>query len=81
MSLSCHDVTQLSTEYVDQELDWKAKLRVRFHLLMCHKCRRFVRHVDTVHQYVQKLHEPSALNEQELDAIMQKIHDGKCKDA
>lgn len=43
--LSCREVTRRASEYVDRELPLRERLAVQFHLLMCVKCRRLVRHV------------------------------------
>ncbi len=73
MPLTCRDVAGLSSDYLSGELDWKTKLKIRFHLLLCYKCRRFVRHNEVVHQYVLKQQQVEELNEAELDEIMKKI--------
>lgn len=43
--LSCREVTRRASDYVDHELSLRERLAVRFHLLMCVKCRRLVRHL------------------------------------
>ncbi|HFB66780.1 MAG TPA: zf-HC2 domain-containing protein [Aeromonadales bacterium] len=67
MFLSCKDVTDLSSEYIDNELDWSVKLKIRFHLLMCGYCRKFVRHMDITHEYVKKQQTLNYIGGQQLD--------------
>lgn len=43
--LSCREVTRRASDYVDRELPLHERLAVWFHLLMCVKCRRLIRHV------------------------------------
>ena len=41
--LSCKDINQYTDKYIDGELSIKQRLLVRFHLLMCVHCRKYVR--------------------------------------
>lgn len=43
--LTCREVTQDASDYLDHELPWRRRLAVRLHLLMCTKCRRLVHHL------------------------------------
>lgn len=41
--LSCRDLAHRhASDYLDGQLGWRARLSVRFHLLICDRCRRFV---------------------------------------
>ncbi len=41
--LSCKDINQKASQYIDGELTIRQRLVVGFHLLMCVHCRRYVR--------------------------------------
>jgi len=41
--LSCRDVVTGASDYKDKNLPWHGALSYRFHLLMCHHCRKFFR--------------------------------------
>ncbi len=41
--LSCKDINQKASLYIDGELTIRQRLAVGFHLLMCVHCRRYVR--------------------------------------
>lgn len=81
MFLSCKDVSNLSSEFIDSELDWSVKLKIRFHLLMCGYCRRFVKHMDITHEYVKKQQTLNYIGGQQLDdkvnIIMAEINKAK----
>ncbi len=81
MFLSCKDVTNLSSEYLDNELDWSIKLKIRFHLLMCGYCRKFVRHLDITHEYVKKQQDLHYIGgkvlDEKVDLIMSEINKSK----
>ena len=41
--LSCRDLAHRhASDYLDGQLGWRARMGVRFHLLICDHCRRFV---------------------------------------
>ena len=44
MKHQCREVTHLVLQSQDQALNWRERLRVRVHLLMCTGCRRFSAH-------------------------------------
>jgi predicted anti-sigma-YlaC factor YlaD len=39
-------MTELSTDYLDQALGWRARLGVRFHLAICSMCRAYYDQVE-----------------------------------
>jgi len=40
--LSCRDVSEKASDYLDRNLPWWARAQVRMHLLLCEYCRRHV---------------------------------------
>lgn len=40
--LSCKELTELATDYLEQDLPWSKRLRVQLHLWMCRHCRRYL---------------------------------------
>lgn len=40
--LTCREVTERASEYLDGNLSLKRRLTLRFHLMMCRHCRRYV---------------------------------------
>jgi predicted anti-sigma-YlaC factor YlaD len=38
---TCRDMTELSTEYLERTLGWRARLAVRWHLAICSMCRAY----------------------------------------
>lgn len=41
--LKCREFTSLASEYVDGQLSPSRRFAMRFHLLICNHCRRFIR--------------------------------------
>jgi hypothetical protein len=41
--LSCRDLAnRVASDYIDEQLGWRARLGVRWHLAICDNCRRFI---------------------------------------
>jgi len=40
--LSCKELTELATAYLEEDLTWRERLRVQTHLWMCKHCRRYM---------------------------------------
>jgi predicted anti-sigma-YlaC factor YlaD len=40
--LSCKELTELATAYLEEDLAWRERLRVQIHLWMCKHCRRYM---------------------------------------
>jgi len=44
--IDCRQATHLVLQNEDQPLGWSDRLRLRFHMMICDACPRFVRQVD-----------------------------------
>lgn len=44
--LNCREVTSLASDYLDGALPRPTRLGIRFHLLMCWMCRRYLRQLE-----------------------------------
>ena len=40
--LSCKELTELATDYLEKDLPWRERLRVQVHLWMCRYCRSYL---------------------------------------
>lgn len=40
--LSCKDITENASAYLDKEMPLSARMSMRLHLFMCHHCRRYM---------------------------------------
>lgn len=53
--LSCKEITQLTSDYVDKELGFLKRMQFRLHLFMCKNCQRFVEQFETTVSVAAKL--------------------------
>ncbi len=40
--MSCKELTELATDYLEKDLPWRERMRVQVHLWMCRHCRRYL---------------------------------------
>jgi len=59
--LTCRELAQSrASDYLDDQLRWRQRIGVRFHLLICDHCRRFVRQLELVRRVLARQPEPPA---------------------
>lgn len=42
MLISCRDLAERASDYLDRDLPLRSRLQVRLHLLLCENCRRYL---------------------------------------
>jgi anti-sigma factor RsiW len=57
--MSCREVTELASQYVDRELPIAKRMAIRMHVAMCAHCRRFVRQLRATVELLRTLGEPT----------------------
>jgi predicted anti-sigma-YlaC factor YlaD len=62
--LTCRDVTESATDYMERKLSMRQSLRVRLHLLMCGFCRRYVRQLAATREALRRLPRPLPSDQQ-----------------
>lgn len=40
--LSCKEVAQQASDYIDQQYSWRQRMAFRLHLFICGNCRRYI---------------------------------------
>lgn len=53
--LTCKDASHLISEQQEHPLNWRKRLGLRLHLMMCVACRRFERQVVVIRKGLRKL--------------------------
>ena len=67
--MSCRELTELASDYLDGRLSTPARLRVRLHLLMCNACRRYIAQVHAVIGALGRLGPPERPSDDTLRAL------------
>jgi hypothetical protein len=77
LAIKCSEVARLTSEERERALDWKERLLVRLHLLVCPPCVRFRRHMQFLGRAARSLGAelaPSAkLDDSARDRIRRKL--------
>ena len=78
--LSCKDVANRASDYLDNQTHTNLRWQMRLHLMMCSHCRRFMRHLRLTRHLV-KTTVQQEKNDVDTEAIyrrvLQKIEAGK----
>ena len=79
---SCHKITKQASEYIDRNMPFSQRLKMRMHLLMCKHCRNFVDQLGLTVDTIKSLGCKNELSDQALDkqvkTLMEKNDDKDC---
>ncbi|MGI2028784.1 zf-HC2 domain-containing protein [Endozoicomonas acroporae] len=71
--LKCRDIEQMAGQLQDDELNWRQRLSMRMHLIMCHHCRRFLKQFAAIKKLAEhSVREPAS--DDEVKSVMDKIN-------
>lgn len=68
--LTCKQLVENSSDFLDARLSLRGRLSVRLHLAMCVNCRRFIRQMKLSQAVIRQLPEAAI---PELDALAEKL--------
>lgn len=71
--LKCRDVPQQTTSLLAGQLDWRQRLALRLHLLICGHCRRYVRQLRRLLAGLPLMH--GEASDAEVDAVVRRVCD------
>ena len=69
--LNCREVVQDADLLLAGELTWQRRLSLQMHLLMCHRCRRYIKQLRVLIRAVPFMH--AKASKEEVDQIMTHI--------
>lgn len=67
--LSCKEVTERATAYLERDLSWWERLQMRLHLAMCAACRQYLAQMATTRRLLRRLGE-TLRGEEPVDATL-----------
>lgn len=71
--LSCKEITEKSSAYVDGDLSLRERLQYRLHLMMCHHCRTFVHNFKAGVAMLRRVRQASTHDEQ-VEKVCRHVH-------
>jgi predicted anti-sigma-YlaC factor YlaD len=78
--LSCRQLTEQSTDYLERHLGLWGRLRVRLHLFLCQHCRRYLKQIEQTIGMLKELPKelpPPGLMEIVLEAFRKELRQGR----
>lgn len=75
--LSCRDFAQrYASDFIDRQLGWRERARVRFHLFLCDNCRRFAAQLRVVRALLRRKSAPAVARDAEpaLQSLADRLH-------
>ncbi len=71
--LSCKDVTEKASDYLDHKLPLRTRLGMRLHLFMCVRCRQYLHQLHTTVRTLSLLGERRQASEQEIESTLETL--------
>jgi predicted anti-sigma-YlaC factor YlaD len=72
--LTCRELVQeRASDYLDKQLNWHQRIGVRFHLLICDHCSRFIRQLKRLRKMLAHRPEPP-VSESEVTAVADRLY-------
>jgi predicted anti-sigma-YlaC factor YlaD len=72
--ITCQEITENASAYLDSPNNVNRPLALRFHLLMCHRCRRFFKQFKIAVDVSRKLNiDSDTVNNEPTDAEIEKL--------
>lgn len=70
--LSCKDVTEQTSDYLDKSMPLFKRVQYRLHLMMCHGCRHFVDQFKITVESIKGLG-PDAVSDESIDKQVEEL--------
>jgi len=70
---SCRDISEHSSDYLDKNLPFGKRMRMRLHLFMCVNCRRYLQHMRLTIATLARFHDPEPADPATVNTIVQKL--------
>lgn len=68
--LSCKDITENANKYLEKDLPFFVRLKVKMHLKMCIHCQRYVEQLQTTIQLLGKMKQSANTDDATVDNIV-----------
>ena len=68
--LSCKEITENANKYLEKDLPFFMRLKVKMHLKMCIHCQRYVEQLQTTIQLLGKMKQPVNTDDRTVEDIV-----------
>lgn len=78
--ISCKELTELSSQYLDREMPLMQRMQMKLHLMMCKNCRGFMQQLEKTmivlgHMQPEQMEEQQV--NQQVDRLLEELHKAK----
>ena len=71
--LSCKEITEKANDYLDKDLPFFTRLKVKMHLRICVHCKRYVEQLQLTIQALGKLNKSHIVDDSTVDSIVENL--------
>ncbi len=71
--ITCKDISDTASDYLEGPTTLLQRLHLRFHLIMCKHCRRYVKQLKLTSEVAQKISEPPEPTDEEIEFLIRKL--------
>ena len=71
--ITCKDVSDSASDYLDSPTTFLQRLGFRFHLIMCVHCRRYVRQLSLTSGVAKQLYPVNEPTDEEIERLVEKL--------
>ena len=71
--LSCKEITENANKYLEKDLPFFVRLKVKMHLKMCIHCQRYVQQLQTTIELLGRMKQPVNIKEETIDDVVTAI--------
>ena len=65
--LSCKDITEKANQYLDNELSFSMRMKIKIHLFMCVNCKNYIKQLKQTILALGKFQDPRTLETSDKD--------------
>ncbi|MGD8569965.1 MAG: zf-HC2 domain-containing protein [Gammaproteobacteria bacterium] len=73
--LSCKEITENANSYLDRELRFITRVKVKMHLLLCENCRRYMDQLQLTIQSLSKFRRDDTVSDDVVDKVVRSMKD------
>ena len=71
--LTCKDVSDVASDYMEGPTTFVQRLGLRLHLIMCVNCRRYMKQLRLASGVAKKISVPLEPSDEEIESLVQKL--------
>ena len=79
--LSCKDITENANKYLEKDLPFFVRLKVKMHLKMCIHCQRYVQQLQATIELLGRMKQPVNTDDQTVNDIVKIIKNSDKNDS